>query len=49
MMKALLPSMSALLAYASYATRAPADYLPASWIGRHRKASMHALSAFLRP
>jgi hypothetical protein len=38
-MKAVLPSMSALLAYASYATRAPADYLPASWIGRHRKAS----------
>ncbi|GAA5958008.1 hypothetical protein JCM8115_001101 [Rhodotorula mucilaginosa] len=44
-MKAVLPSMSALLAYASYATRAPADYLPASWIGRHRKAVLAIAAA----
>ncbi|GAA5984095.1 hypothetical protein JCM10908_006049 [Rhodotorula pacifica] len=37
-MKALLPSLSALLAYASFATREPASYLPATFIGRHRKA-----------
>ncbi|GAA5870819.1 hypothetical protein JCM3774_001685 [Rhodotorula dairenensis] len=38
-MKKLLPSATALLAYASYTTRPPADYLPASLVGRHRKAS----------
>lgn len=44
-MKTLLPSTSALLACASYATRAPADYLPASWIGRHRKAVLAVAAA----
>lgn len=38
MMK-LLPVSAALLAYAAYATETPANYLPATFVAGHRKAS----------
>ncbi|POY75112.1 hypothetical protein BMF94_1742 [Rhodotorula taiwanensis] len=41
-MKLLLPVSAALLGYASYASRAAADYMPATFVARNRKALLAA-------
>ncbi|GAA5833213.1 hypothetical protein JCM9279_001457 [Rhodotorula babjevae] len=44
-MVSLVPTTSALLAYAAWAAHPPQAYLPAGWVARHRKGVLGTAAA----